>query len=365
MSRRLAAIIVATALSPLNISFAAADCAGDLAEARAIADGLAVDVQLPEHLRVGEALNVNWHKLHGGSSRTPTFLVIAAPPDVRFAGHGFLALSATAKGPYGLGLALDRTRAIIPLNRPDGAAAGGQISVLPYQSGSASIDWTVITAGACGEHALRAGQQRIEVATGTPELLVRDRFSDADPLKRIRSPTGTLDLLVFKDRYAVYDVATGTKIADRAGVDPSFSPGARFVVARQGSASRGSRTEVYDIFAAKRIIATGGGVLTWVRGDSYLVYGAPEYGNVTIWNTVVDGPPLLDAGFSCHACSALDKVRLIFDLDHGYAAGIGQEFKAVDLVSGEIKPKDDDSGDRWTCPPNKSFNPKKRDKWTD
>jgi hypothetical protein len=313
---------------------AAPDCTGEFSRAQAIAASISVEFQRSERLRAGEPITIKWRKPHGDLSRTPIYLVIGAPAEVRFAGSQMIALAAEARAPQGLAFATHSARAVIPLHRIS-TTDEGQVSVLPYKSGVQTISWAALTTGACGERVLRAGQSKVAVAIGAPELLVRDRFADENPIKRIRSLNGAFDLLVFGDRYAVYEVATGVKIIDVPGVDPNFSPSSRFVAARQVAGNFGM--EIYDLIARKKIAETGRGYLAWVRGDSYLIYGEHAWGVVKIWNTFVDSPPLLDRSLSCHACGALEQVRLLFDLDRGYAFGIDSYLGAVDLVTRKVR----------------------------
>jgi hypothetical protein len=342
VNRGLSRIPLIAALFQLVPSLASADCASDLAQAQAAAARIDIEIHSPEHPRVGDAVIVKWRKPHGDLSHTPIYLVVSAPSEIRFAGTDMIGLTAEARGPLGLAYAAHSARAIIPFQRLS-AINQGQVSVLPYKVGAQTIGWAVLAVGACGERLVRSGEEKVVVATGAPELLVRDRFADENPRKHIRSLNGAFDLLVFKDRYAVYDVASGEKIVDLPGSDPNFSPSSRFVAAKKVLGSEG--LEIYDLIARKKIAETGSGLLAWMRDDSYLIYGGPTFGHVTIWNAIVDRPSVFDQNLSCHACGAFDNVRLRFDLDRGYAFGVGQELEAVDLVTAETRPKDPDSNE--------------------
>ena len=155
-----------------------------------------------------------------------------------------MALAAGAKGPHGLAHGNNSARALVPLHRVTDTATSGAISVRPYARGIQTIAWAVVTAGSCGERVLSRGERSIEVAVGPPEIVVQDRFATDAPIKRTRSPAGTHELLVFKDRYEIHDAVTGAKILERPGTWPAFSPTGRFVAARH--TSRGD-IEVFDL----------------------------------------------------------------------------------------------------------------------
>ncbi len=89
--------------------------------------------------------------------------MISAPADVRFAGEGFMALTAGAKAPWGLGYERQGARAFVPLHlavNASGCDEAGEISVLPLRIGEQTISWAGITAGVCGEHGARRLSER-------------------------------------------------------------------------------------------------------------------------------------------------------------------------------------------------------------
>jgi hypothetical protein len=96
---------------------AAADCAADLAQARAIAQSISVDIAVPQRPRVGEPIKVTWRKARDERPATPTYLVLTTPAEVRFAGTGFMALTAGAKGPHGLAHGGTGARTFVPFHR--------------------------------------------------------------------------------------------------------------------------------------------------------------------------------------------------------------------------------------------------------
>jgi Caspase domain len=333
-----------TALLSVSLSVvcspAFADCQDVLQEARDFASTISIHVESAPHPRVGEPIKISWR--FGGSKRPhfPTYFVIITPVEVRFVGNGFLALAAQAKGPHGLGYAKDKSRAIAPLHREIDAVSG-EIGVTLYRNGPQVISWAVVTAGACGEHSFDPADQMIDVSAGAPEIVVQDRFAVERPSRRIRSPLGTHEIRIFKDRYEVHDLITGAKILDRAGTDPNFSPTGRFVAARGESG-------IVDLASGRKIETQGIGqdFVAWAREDSYAIIGAVGWESLTIFNTLTDGRPPLLVGSRCGTCRALRDLTVILDVDDGYALGISDQWRLLDLVTGEIAPKNAEKYDK-------------------
>jgi hypothetical protein len=313
------------------------NCDTSLAQARAVAEAITVNIEVPQRARVGEPIKVSWSKRVDDRPQVPTYLVLTTPAEVRFAGTDFMALAAGAKGPHRLAHGNSSARALVPLHRVTDTATSGAISVRPYARGMQTIAWAVVTAGSCGERVLSRGERSIEVAVGAPEIVVQDRFATDAPIKRVRSPAKTHELLVFKDRYEIHDGVTGAKIMERPGTWPAFSPTGRFVAARH--TLRGD-IEVFDLLSGRQIAAGNDGLLAWLRADSYLIY-AGGTGAISIWNTLADGKPLMPGrSLSCMACGE-QSVSLIFDLERGYAAAGALDWAVVDLVKGTVGPDRD------------------------
>jgi hypothetical protein len=313
----------------LNMSQAAraqaADCASLLNEARAAARDLSASIDVPPRPAIGAPIRVKWtDRGQGRRSKPlpPLYLVVTAPPDARFAGTGFIALTAGAKGPEGLGFGNEGTRAFLPLHRA--GARAGEIAVKLYRVGRHALGWAAVTAGPCGEHIVTRGPAATaDVPPGAAELVLQERFQTEQPLQRRRARSGRHELLVFKGRYEVHEVATGAKIIDRPGNDPNFSPTGRFVAAR---GETGGELDVVDTLSAEMIASFGSGLLAWARADSFVFHGGEGNGNVEIVNTLVEKAAISFAGgmstLSCRICGGWDDVDLLFDIDHGYVAAV-------------------------------------------
>jgi hypothetical protein len=123
----------------------------------------------------------------------PTYIVISAPPQVRFAGTGFMALAPNAAGPNQLQYTKKQTRALIAIYRNNESASKGELTVTPFEAGAQVYSWAVVSTGTCGEQILAQGEQPIEVNAGAPKLVVQNRFINVIPNLRIRSRAGTYD----------------------------------------------------------------------------------------------------------------------------------------------------------------------------
>jgi Caspase domain len=330
--RRISIAILATVFGIVS-SAAFADCQQILADARAVASTVAVSFE-DSAVRAGDEIKIVWRSSKRGHLQFPLYLVVFAPAEFRFAGNGFMALNAHAKGPQGIDFEGAAVRAFAPLFR-DQDALNGQITLAPFRSGSQRIGWAIVMAGECGQHVFARADKLIDVTAGRPEIVVQDRFTTQTPVKRIKSPTGKHEIAVFKDRYEVYDLLSGAKVLDRAGTDPNFSPTGRFVAARGDSG-------IVDLISGRKIADgnIGDNFLAWLRGDSYAIVGAIGTETLIITNTLADGRGAFEVALPCGLCRALGDLRIIFDADHGYSAVKSNQWSILDLYSGEMFPKD-------------------------
>jgi len=320
--------------SEISSSPVLADCQQTISIARDLADSLSVRMETPSHPRVGDAIKILWKQNKSERPKLPMYLIVLTPAASRFSGGGFIALNARAKGLHGITYGEDKVRAFAPIYRNIDPTEG-EISIIPYGAGRQSISWAIVSAGDCGEQAYGKTEKTIEVIAGPPEIIVQDRYTTETPIKRIRSPTGAHEIRVFKERYEVYDLHTGAKILDRAGTDPNFSPTGRFV------ASRGE-SGVIDLLTGKQVASIGPGddFLAWVRGDSYAINGAVGWEELTVVSTLTDDRVPLEIESKCGACQSLHDLSILVDVDNGYAAGISDQWRLLNLATGEIYPAD-------------------------
>jgi hypothetical protein len=312
-----------------------ATCAPRISAASAVARGISVTIAAATPQQAGIPLQVSWAKNSAARSQLPLYIVVTAPPEVRFAGTAFMALTAAADGPYKMQYGKDQSRALIALYRKTDTASRGEFAITPYRSGTQTYGWAVVTAGSCGEQILAQGGRTVEVAPGAAELVVQDRFSTDQPKQHIFSNDGTYDLRVFDNRFEVHDVATDSLIFSATGTEPNFSPTGRFVAwADAGSFS------IADLIS-RTIIAKDfdSGFLVWARSDSYVIAGAggggtSGFGSVQVKNSLVDESNVLSAWTGPHTADSWNSARVTLDLDRGFVLATGeQSWKIGDLFA--------------------------------
>jgi hypothetical protein len=312
---------------------AKADCTSSLVDAQEIASNIAIAYNIPKPLSAGASMQITWTYKSSAKHRRPQipiYIVVAAPADVRFAGNGFIALTANAEGPYKIIYGRKESRAFVPQHRSVDRATSGEINVTPYRAGLQNYSWAIVTAGTCGEKILSHVDWTAEVVAGAAQLVIQDKFSIEKPKQRILSPAKTYELLVFPQRYEVHEVATGAKLIDRPGVDPNFSPTGRFVAARTTYT-----LEIFDLVSGKLVRKVPADhFLAWARGDSFAIAGGRDFGRVSFINSIIDQNEIPEANVSCHACDAWSDVRVILDIDRGFFAAVGiDQYDIRDLVT--------------------------------
>ena len=154
--------------------------------------------------------------------------------EARLGKTGLFALTPGAKAPLNIAFASNTTRAYFPVQRL--GLQRSDFSLTSLLKEPLAVSWAVVLTGRnCGEQIAGRGSRALEVTAGRPELVIQDAFATEPPIAQIRSLDGKYDLLQFKERYEVQDVATGAKLIERAGVDANISPTSRFLVGRKAT----------------------------------------------------------------------------------------------------------------------------------
>lgn len=298
-------------------------------EARAFAAQLNVTFAMPQPATVGSEIKVRWAAAQMRSPRVPTYLVISAPSASRVSGKGFLTLGPDAIGPDKIAHRKSTVRAFVPLHRP--AHGKGEIAIKTYFAGLSQYSWAVVSGGPCGQNVYQEKTASLTASPGAPVLVMQEAFAADRPLKRYRSRDNKNDLLVFAGHYEVRSVATGAKIAERAGLDPNFSPTGRFVVARNAS---DRSLDVVDTASGTLVADFLPDALVWSRNDSFVLNGVDRWGQLAFRQMFSDSHGAGGGNLSCHGCSGLES-SVILDLEHGYFAAHGAfSGYATDLYSG-------------------------------
>jgi len=234
---------------------------------------------------IGEPTTFRWS--FGGrlddNCRRPVYLVVTTPKRTRFEGTGFLAIPGGQPGPFGIKHNQEQTRLFFPLHLLD--ERHGEFKIKSYEVGPLDIEWALVqpkarVANPRTRRDFAPGQEYVSDTTnlanaprytvGEPKLLVRDNFTLEKPKKVIRSNSGEFDLQVFDLFYRVLDARTGELLIERAGVDPNFSPGSRFVGA---FVEADMPAEVIDLYARRPVYRGEAYFLAWGHGDAFLAPG--------------------------------------------------------------------------------------------
>jgi hypothetical protein len=352
-------------LVPLDAK-AAIDCTAETATLQGLSSGAQIDIKAPQTLIAGSSVEISWQAQERAPLKTPLFIVVAVPGEVRFEAPalstkpksaadessldqqppefaGFIALTPGAKGPLDLTFGAGKSRALIPLYQP-GSKLAGSFAVRLYEAGVRTIEAAIVAHTACGERMVSMPLGRaVTVAPGQPEIVVQDPFDTETPARILISNSGRYRANIFEDRYKIYDTETGAKLVDRAGHDPNFSPTSRFIVASTGDKGSG-QYEVIDLASGELIATPSASYIGWAHNDSFLITGGGSWGALGLRPTLIsrpitpgtaaeseadvpgepqdDGLGLQHPG-SCHACASWSDDNLMLDLDNGILAFTG------------------------------------------
>ena len=288
-----------------------AACEAETAGLKALARGVQLDITAPADLRSGGAVHVAWRAASRFPPKTPVFVVVAIPGEVRIEAPplpkpaqdskpdqadnaapdlpGVLALPGAARAPLDLAFGAGKTRLLVPLYQP-GSKLAGSVDVRVFDAGALALEAVVVAKTACGERSLGETIRReIDVAPGAPEIVVQDPFDIDVPKRIVISNSGRYRLHVFEGRYRVFELATGAKLVDRAGHSPNFSPTSRFVVADVGDAD-GRELEVIDLVSQQVIHTAAGPFVGWANGDAFLIDGTSQYGGLSVRPSLISRP---------------------------------------------------------------------------
>lgn len=347
--------------------------------ASTVAAGVTVNTTSGAQVEHGGAIEIGWRLPNAQLSAAHAYLIGAMPDTVRFEGNyqldqdgllaggpGFLALPAKARAPYGIAIATDKTRVIIPIDDAT-VPRSGSLRVKPYVAGPLSIAWSVVVIDPPCKSATSGSDVKaiktmgpFAVAPGTPEIVVQD-FVTPDPLLELAEPNGTQRLSeveisqdgryrleIFPRRYRVFDRASGAKVVDRSGVKPRFSLTGRFLLASVGDADKVYPTnfDVIDLVARKIVGQAGGPIVGWSNGDALMLDAGRAYQSVTFVAPLIDpvmgteGRPVNWHTFfpGCGTCDAWVSSNIHIDWDQLAVlradVGTARAMSVVNLASG-------------------------------
>ena len=366
------AILGAAAPWPALAQAAAASCAAETAALRQIAANVKVAVKPPERVRAGDAIAIAWSRGPAQAEKSPLYLMLAMPEEVRFngtirlvdkadlnkgaRGPGFIALTGAARAPHDIAYGKGRARAIVPLHMP-GATGDGTFEVKPYRAGIFELEWAVVAKTACGERALTVPKREaFEVWPGGGDIVIEDLTTTERADQVVVADGGRYELHIFRGSYKVFDTLTKAKVADRAGWFANFSPGGRFVAAQVGSDRQGrSAFEVLDLVSGTEVAnqGEGGPILGWANGDAVLVEGTYPRGELYVVASLIDyhhadrgkDAPLvfpISAAAAGRIASSWASIHFKHDLDRGVTLlrvgsskeAPGDRLQIVEMASG-------------------------------
>ncbi|MEX0345975.1 MAG: caspase domain-containing protein [Rhizobiaceae bacterium] len=308
---------------------AASRCENQLETLKALAAAHEVRFSSAETIAAGDPIKVQWSgndgPLPGGVS---AWLVVVSIDAVRYSGSGFFPLPGGTPGPLEIGFAKKWTRAIVPLHTPD-APTSGEFAIKPFREGNFGLSWTIIAKSDCGEMQLRdIGTYKIVVEARHARLVVQDLYDYSRPREVIRTENGRHELRVFDGYYQVFDRRTGSKILDRRGNCPDFSPTGRFVAALAGRSEGGCnfntagenkpRFEIIDLVSGD-VVANPNPPALWAHGDAFLVVASKW------WKMLQDPGPMISLlvdendGRATELFAIPELGRVSIDIANGFA----------------------------------------------
>lgn len=158
-----------------------------------VAAGIKVQVSASGDRKVaaGDPVELSWSLATPlqATCNTPLFLVLSVPPDVRFAGDGFLALMPGAAAPFGIAHDIDQVRIYVPLH-DNLSERRGKLTLKPFVEGPWKIRAALIevptwayeprsVAHLAGDKAVIAALDSTElsfdVRPSRPQIVVQDQ----------------------------------------------------------------------------------------------------------------------------------------------------------------------------------------------
>jgi len=251
----------------------------------------------------------------------PAFLVISADGPVRFSGTGFMALAAGSQTPYGLKPFSGETEAFVPLHLGR-IIRNGSLGIVPARAGPLIIRWRTFAINPASGKPLPLssgdGIAKVEVATGSPTLTIRDPYFFGGAAKRsIISPDTKQRLEDYGDHFQILAADTLEPEFESAGFNPRFSPTGRFIYfykARATESADATDLTIYDLESSSVVLEheRGDGVgqsaiisIQWGLADSIVSLGTSKGGTLETYATLIDDRDPFIAGLGANCCTAV------------------------------------------------------------
>jgi len=272
---------------------------------------------------VSSTFDISWKTDNSVSlqDKQYNFIVFTMPNTVRFNGSGFLMLPPEVKLPFGFRFAPDKMRVLFPLYLPQSQKTQGTFQIKPLLAGNFTLKWDYVVVNEAGKITFSSSQTNKQSQSTTFDVVdekpvVQERVGMEKPEKTYISPSKEYELRVFKGRFQVLYADTGELLLERAGANPNFSPGSRFI----GYSTRLNSAEDIDIIdlLANKIISQEETfeVVAWGKNDSFLIIGFSAYGKMKIILPFLETNNVLITGLNGYAANAWEHSEFAIDLEN-------------------------------------------------
>lgn len=281
-----------------------------------------VEAKVSERRAVaGQPFKLDWKRQNVELS-VPAWINISFDSRVRVTGSGFYSLQPGAIAPFGIAVHKDRTRAMTALFGFD-APTLGTMDVIALSAGQLGIAVDVVGyLRSCGGELYQNRAEyvvKVEPAP-TPTFQVNDPYSFERPIKTLQSPDLQTRLEIYDGRYRLVEASSGAIIADRDGLNPSYSPTGRYIAVRRGEIGH----DIIDTIDGATVASIGDSVAGWENNDSFLIEGTSHWSSVNVRNLISSIGWDMGGG-GCRRCSGLD-TGVVIDLENDtlFIDGVGQ-----------------------------------------
>jgi hypothetical protein len=291
---------------------------------------------------VNSTFDVNWQIQQKGplQPKQYDFIAFSMPHTVRFNGTGFLMLPPQVKLPFGFQFADDQMRVLFPLYLPQSQTTQGTFQIRPLVAGEFTLNWAYLVVNEKGDIVFSSKNTDTAMTfeiqeRKNPKLVVQDRVGIEKPEKVLLSPSREYEVRVFEDRFQVLYAKTGELLFERAGKEPNFSPGSRFLGYLAGTNEEGepeAPLEIIDLLDQKVILNEPYkmfSVAAWEQNDSFLVMGFNIWGAVEIILPLLETNNEFSTTENSHYASAWENSQFAIDLENALFRIRGGDFNLL------------------------------------
>jgi hypothetical protein len=300
---------------------------------------------------VNSTFDVNWQIQQKGplQPKQYDFIAFSMPHTVRFNGTGFLMLPPQVKLPFGFQFADDQMRVLFPLYLPQSQTTQGTFQIRPLVAGEFTLNWAYLVVNEKGDIVFSSKNTDTAMTfeiqeRKNPKLVVQDRVGIEKPEKVLLSPSREYEVHVFEDRFQVLYANTKELLFERAGKEPNFSPGSRFL----GYEPSVGSIEILDLLNENIITQHQSfQVIAWSKNDSFLIIGFSSWGDIEMILPFLEENNSIVGERGCHACDAWETSQLAIDLKNGLVSFRTESTKHWNTVHSLLKDNKNSLTERW------------------